>query len=253
MTRARRRSVAKGLAILVGAAALFSACGTSDDSEPTSTSTSIIGSVGTGDDAESGDEPAELRTEVELQPDVTYQTGPEFNDDLAIRLTSPVAANSYIEQGLFGLSLDPDGNEPLLTAVMLENAGVYRPNSVDGQQLLTNDDLLAVTEPAPDDVLSWFTARPYVQAGPATETELGGYPARSVTYTIGDVEGSLPCTPEPVGCMWSVVLGDTSVVHLVGDTGTLYQVDVDGAPVLVDVSDRDGAEEIATAMDFIIL
>ena len=48
--------------------------------------------------------------------------------------------------------------------------------------------------------------------------------------------------------MWLPV--DLAITYLPGDTGILYEVDVEGTRVLVDVTNRDGATELADTISF---
>ena len=171
--------------------------------------------------------------------------------DVTITLTSPVTATSYLRRGWLGLSSDAFGFDSLVTVVLVDSgATFFGQSSFDGSQLITAEDINAVVEPMPADFLAWFTARPYVDASATSDLEFGGHPARSLDYAIVEVDGAVPCGPEPVGCVWSVNVGDTAVVHLVGDRGTMLEVDVDGRRLIVDVADRDGAAEIAASVRF---
>lgn len=224
------------------------AVGTPPPSSVTSTSAAIVGSV--KGDSTSNALPL-LRTEVQLVPGTRYQVGPELQSDIRITLSSTMAATSYVERGFLGVAADQMGEEPLITLIVVKaGAKAIRPLSVDATMQISPEDMSKLVEPIPADFLSWFTARAYVKAGAIGRSDLGGHPARRVEYSIVDVPGSLPCGNRSVGCLWSVNMGDTSLVHVPGDVGYLYEVDVDGERLLVDVTKRNGAADLAASMRF---
>ncbi|MCU1391120.1 MAG: hypothetical protein JWL72_4458 [Ilumatobacteraceae bacterium] len=118
----------------------------------------------------------------------------------------------------------------------------------------TNLDLSEYADlpPAPADALAWFAALPGVTAASTVTTTLAGQPAKAITYTVAAFDDEAQCstaTTEPCLPAFFTAAG-LKTFYLAGDAGTMYQVSVDGHPVLVDVSTLDGAAALAQSLTF---
>lgn len=74
-----------------------------------------------------------------------------------------------------------------------------------------------------------------------------------MSYEVGAVPGAFPCaSPDPRPCLaWMYLRVGLLITNFEGDVGTLYEVDVDGARLLVDVIEAEGASELAESVQFV--
>ena len=155
--------------------------------------------------------------------------------------------------GYFGVTLDRLGTELLVGVTDLQQARVFLDPASDLGALDGTAALDDATAPAPDDFLAYFASLPGVVATPVVDDEIAGLPARSLTYTVGQVEGSEPCFGvDRGGCLLATYLPIGVVTtYWEGDSGTMYVVALDDRSIAVDVSDRDGASELAASLRII--
>lgn len=123
------------------------------------------------------------------------------------------------------------------------------------------DKMMEVTQPMPQDPLAWAAALPGIQVSAITETTFGGQPARTLTYQFTDIPGTYPC---PFSTSDKCVTGlfvpgngstgvflpgdNTTVLWLADDSGTLYELKLGDRTYLIDVSNVDGAAELAASI-----
>lgn len=155
--------------------------------------------------------------------------------------------------GYFGVTLDRLGTELLVGVTDLTQARVFLDPAGDLGALDGPPALDGATTPAPQDFLAYFASLPGVVAGPVEDSELAGLPARSMTYTTGDVVGAQPCFGvDRGGCLLATYLPIGVVTtYWAGDSGTIYVLELDDRSIVVDVSDRAGASELATSLRII--
>lgn len=76
-----------------------------------------------------------------------------------------------------------------------------------------------------------------------------GFPARAVSYEIGDVAGAKPCFPgNNAACLTWFATDTTLIIWPVGYRGTLFEIDVAGDPLLLNVRDRPNAAATAAGL-----
>jgi hypothetical protein len=152
--------------------------------------------------------------------------------------------------GFFGSSTDALGTEVLVGITDLSGARTFPDPSIDVSVDPGSDALDAATVPAPDDFLAYFAALPYVTVGAVETTVFGGFPARSMTYVVDTVETGSPCFGSDRGaCLLSLYLPPRVLANYwAGDSGTFYEVTIDGGTFLVEVTDREGAAETAAGI-----
>ncbi|MGI9051652.1 MAG: hypothetical protein ACR2HQ_03220 [Ilumatobacteraceae bacterium] len=154
--------------------------------------------------------------------------------------------------GLVGVALDEEGFAPLITIAALDRAVAVKDPVVDFSNLVISDESADTVEDVPVDYLAWFAERPGITAGPVTEARFGGLAARSMSYEVGAVPGAFPCAPDLPPCLaWLYFRVGILITNYEGDVGTLYELDVDGRRVLVDVADEDGAAQLADSVELI--
>ncbi len=206
---------------------------------------------------ESGAEPTLAPSDAEELPDGPLSAGTRYvipgrastiTTSVEIEFTPPIdGLVAFAVPGFVGVSRDPAGLQPGLQIVALDRAEAIIDPAVD----FANVSLPApeLVDDVPEDFLAWFGARPGITAGPITEVEFGGVPARQMTYQAGPVPGGFPCGPDvskTCGAhLW--VPSGVAVVTLEGDAGTLYEV-VGGARVLIDIPEGVGSAELASSM-----
>ena len=87
---------------------------------------------------------------------------------------------------------------------------------------------------------------PGITVGPVVETTVDGRPARSMTYEFGPTANGLPCdATSTAGCLaalWNP--NGVIMVYAGGETGTVYELMVDGSRALIDVTTRPGAQDM---------
>ena len=168
----------------------------------------------------------------------------------------PLVTSFVTPEGSFGdapgalisLSLDPAGMQMLMAVFYLEQARTFTdPDPVVDE----GTDFLAVTEEAGDDYLAHFATLPSFEVGPVQDATVAGRPARSLKYKMTAPSGNTAgCGGPPTTTCVAVTYFSSgrTFVYLSGDSGTLYQVEVDGHQVVVDVSDRPGASDVLASL-----
>ena len=197
-------------------------------------------------------EPELLDPMKKLRPGVTYRT-----DTAAIGVPIELVANDGARwavnlPGYFGVSTQASGDELMVGVTDLATARLFTDPLADLNSMFPdNAKLFAATVEMPDDYLAAFAALPGVTAGPVTASTFAGLPSRSMTYSVADPGGGSACysTKPDQRCLLTLFQASgLSVVYLPGDSGTFHEVELDGRPVLFEVSDRAGAAELAATM-----
>ncbi len=228
----------------------------STDSEP-----EIIGSVTIAtvtipadDSDDSFVEPAaeQLRDGVPMNKGTLYAIiDPTSGTGISI-VSSVDVAYPFLLSNSASFSLDPTGIEGLVGVSSLDHLRTFIDPTVDIMQI-PPEDLQSVTEPAAADFLAWISGLPGVTVGPVEETTVDGWPSRSMTYAFGPSHNGLPCDDTSLaGCvvtLWNPA-GSVSF-YAPNDTGTLYDVVVDGSRALIDVTSRPGAQEMFESLHFL--
>ena len=113
---------------------------------------------------------------------------------------------------------------------------------LDGGSFAFQEQWKTSSSPLEGSYLDTFATLPGVTVGETTDSELAGIPARSMTYSFGDVEGGFECADTGKRCIWAYWIEDASLAWFYnpGDSGTLYELDVAGQTVVVEVIDREG-------------
>ncbi len=191
-----------------------------------------------------------LHADTPLSEGVRYAV-PEFSEELSLQLASPVdgiIARSHT--GFFGVYNDADALDVIVEIIELEHAEVFVEQTFDINNLPNGDFSPAMFAPVPAEVLDWFATRPGVSASELENTNLFGFPAQSLTYTIGEVDGGTPCFPDnEAACLGWFATSSVIVVWLPGYSGTLYEVEVPGHELLVNVRDRPNAHEVLAELE----
>jgi len=151
------------------------------------------------------------------------------------------------------LSLDEAGSQGLISIYSLDRLRTFIDPTTDVMSIPPGG-AEAVTEPVATDYLAWVGALPGVTVGPVEETTVDGWPARSMTYEFGPSLNGLPCDDTSLaGCLFTLWNPAGSVSYYPpSDTGTLYEVVVDGSRALIDVSFRPGAQEMFETLNFLL-
>ena len=161
-------------------------------------------------------------------------------------------AYPFLAQGYASMTADEAGMEGLVTIVALSGVRTFLQPVVDVVQIPA-DGLEALTEPVAADYLAWFSAMPGVTVGPVVETTVDGRPARSMTYQFGPTANGSACdATSTAGCLaalWNP--NGVIMVYAGGETGTLYELVVDGRLALIDVTIRPGAQEMFESVRFL--
>jgi len=186
-----------------------------------------------------------------LDPGATYRLGGSFgSDDITFTFLAPDAeVHSYVVPGLVFMSADELGAVSLLSVLNLAGARTYTVPSPDASQIVTPDDLLALSAPLPGDPFEWLASQGFVTLTPVEETTFAGYPARVADYEFLEIGDGFPCSPvDPRPCIWTFGSFDTAITHYPGERGRFIEVDVDGDRYLIDVREQPGASEIASSL-----
>ncbi len=180
-----------------------------------------------------------LFSEIPLDEGIIYAVDSEFSDAFALEMTAPSdGVATYVEPGFFAIYNDVDRADVIVEVFDLRSTDIFN-DSVLKLDMEFTDEMFS---DAPDDVLGWFARRPGVAASPVVESTVLGRPARSLTYSIGTVEGAEPCLPDNDGdCLGWFAIGTIIVIWPTGYSGTLYETTVAGVPLLVHVRDRTNA------------
>lgn len=201
-------------------------------------------------------EPAaeELRDGVPTEAGTTYaiinpSTGGGFSF-----VSSVDGAFPFLAINVAALSLDEAGSQGLFSVSALDNLRTFLDPSVDFMSIPV-DGFEAVTEPVASDYLAWVAALPGATVGPIEETTVDGWPARSMTYEFGPSPNGLACDDTSLaGCIFTLSnpAGGSASYYLPNDTGTLYEVVVDGSRVLIELSIRPGVQEMFETVHFLL-
>jgi hypothetical protein len=150
---------------------------------------------------------------------------------------------------LFSHSLDEAGNEPLVSSFYLEQARTF--TQVD-PPVDERTNFIAVTEPAKGDYLAYISSNPAFTVGPIQDTTVDGRPARSMHFEMSAAEGSTTTCGRPgITCVAvTYFTSGITVIYAPGESGTLYQFDVDGHTVVVDVADRPQAPAVLASLHY---
>jgi len=196
-----------------------------------------------------------LQDDTPLSEGVRYEV-PNFADELWLQLTSPVEGIvGRSHPGFLGVYSDDPDDEPdsiLVEILELQHAEVFVEQTFDINNLPNGNFSDEMFAPVPAGVLDWFATRPGVSASDVQNTNLFGFPARSLTYTIGEVEGGTPCFPDNEAmCLGWFATSSVVVLWLPGHTGTLYEVKVPDHELLVNVQDRPNADEVLAGIEIV--
>ena len=205
--------------------------------------------------ADSTAEPAaeEFRDGVPTEKGKTYAIiDPSSGTGFSL-LSSVDGAYPFLVINTAALSLDEAGTQGLISIYSLDRLRTFIDPFVD-LMAIPPGGTQAVTETVATDYLAWVGALPGVTVGSVKETSVDGWPARSITYEVGPSPNGLPCDDTSLaGCLFTLwnPAGSTSF-YVPNDTGTLYEVVVDGSRALVDVSFRPGAQEMFESLKFLL-
>jgi len=232
------------------------------DTETTATTSSepeIIDSVTVETVAIAADgsivEPAaeELRDGVPTEKGKTYAIiDPSSGTGFSL-VSSVDGAYPFLVINVAALALDEAGSQGLIGIYSLDRLRTFIDPFVD-LMAIPPDGTEAVTESVVSDYLGWVGALPGVTVGPVEETTVDGWPARSMKYEFTPGPSGLACDETSLaGCIFTLwnPAGSASY-YLPDDTGTLYEVVVDGSRALVDVSFRPGAQEMFESVRFLL-
>ncbi|MDP2290497.1 MAG: hypothetical protein Q8M22_04870 [Actinomycetota bacterium] len=167
-------------------------------------------------------------------------------------VSSVDGAYPFLAPAYASLTVDEAGMEGLITIVGLDGTRTFIEPIVDVVQIPA-DGFQPLTEPVPADYLAWFAEMPGVTVGPVVETIVDGRPARSMTYSTGPTPNGLPCDANSVaGCLAALWNPNGAIMVYPGnETGTLYELVVDGRRALLDVTIRKGAQEMFESLRFL--
>jgi len=232
------------------------------DTETTATTTNepeIIDSVTVETVAIAADDSIVRPAAEELRDGVPTEMGKTYaiidpSSGTGFSLVSSVdGAYPFLAINVAALSLDEAGSQGLIGIYSLDRLRTFIDPFVD-IMAIPPDGTEAVTEPVATDYLAWVGALPGVTVGPVEETTVDGWPARSMTYEFTPGPSGLACDETSLaGCIFTLwnPAGSASY-YLPDDTGTLFEVVVDGSRALVDVSFRPGAQEMFESLRFLL-
>ncbi len=231
----------------------------SEVTEPTTSGPAIIGSVTADtvplptDDSGVGQAAEELRDGVPTEKGTTYAIIDPTSGTGFSFVSSVDGAYPFLVVNVASLSLDPEGNESLLGMYSLDQLRTFLDPTIDLMSV-PESEIETITEPSPPDYLAWVAALPGVTVGPVEEATVDGWPARSMTYEFGPSHNGQPCDATSLsGCLFALWNPAGSVTYYIpNDTGTMYEVMVDGHRALVDVSFRPGAQQTFETLHFLL-
>ena len=212
----------------------------------------IAGAVTVPSIASDSETPAELiRMGVPTTAGTTYALDGLAGPALDVTITDPSGGRfGYVFTGTAGIGLAADLSAQLVDIFSLSATSVHTDALVDFADITGPSAMSGLFERSPTDFLSWMSTRPGVTPGPIADTTFAGWPATTMTYDVGEVEGALPCYPDGRGCLASVTDAHLSgaYVDFEGTTVTLYQVKIAGLTIVVVVSELPGAAELAATI-----
>lgn len=190
-----------------------------------------------------------VRNGARIDPGHRYTTGKLIGEAVDLSFLAPAGgAFAAVGDGYLGIAADANGRQVLVQAAEMDLTTVLINPSQDLDALIGPDD----ATPAPADVLGWFASRPGVTAGVVENTQLGGLAARKMAYSVGTFEGQTPCTAQDdrlcLAALYNPV--GAALYYSVGDSGTMYELVVEGRHLLVDVADRGEAAPLAASIKF---
>lgn len=153
---------------------------------------------------------------------------------------------AYSASGFLAVTADKNGAQPLLVIIDLATAHVFRDPHADFSTFDTKDDVLAATNPVPDDFLGYLAQLPGLTAGAVATTQFLGVPARAMTYKVTSTKGGFPCAVgRTQACLLALfVTSGPTIGYFEGDSGTYYELQVDGRRLVAQVTDRPGAADL---------
>jgi len=183
-----------------------------------------------------------------LQGGVTYRVPRSAVLGRYVQFTNTVeGATSLAGPGGFVVASDAELFEVLLSVVDLSSVRFFTDLLADAHAIPDDAGLTQATTEPPEDFFAYFAALPGVVAGPLTDAEIAGRPAKAMTWRFDEFEGGFPCGPAPA-CVNVGWIGVFISSYWAGNSGTTYLVDLDGQQVLVEVRDVPGAQEAADSL-----
>ncbi len=262
--------------IVVIAAVAVSSCGsgTTVSSQPpvssAATSVAVVGAVTAGpttsgppvtepqkattdsappDDTTAVEAPVPVRNGARITLGHRFTTDKLLGDAADFTFLAPASgAWAALGDGYLALTADQTGKSPLIQAAEMDLTRILTNPSQNLDGLIGPDD----SQPAPADVLGWFASRPGVTAGAIADGPLGGLPARSMTYSVGPFDGQTSCTAQDARPCLATLYNPigAALYYSVGDSGTMYELVVEGRHLLVDVADQPEAATLAASIQF---
>ena len=159
---------------------------------------------------------------------------------------------AFVTPGFFGVTADANGAQPLVGFMDLANSRVFRDPHVDFSTFANASDVVAATDPVPDDFLAFVGKLPGMTAGAVTTTTFLGVPATSMTYKVDSADGGFQCGKDdtsPCLLVLFVTTGPTIALHK-GDTGTFYDLQISGRRLVVEVTDHAGTADLLKTFTF---
>ena len=219
---------------------------------PTADTLDITGVVTTPSIDAGSTTPGEvIRLGVPTTAGTTYLLAGLAGPAVDITITDPVGDRfGYVLTGMAGIGLAEDMSAQLVDIFSLSATSVHKDALIDLSNITGGASRSGLFERSPTDFLTWMSTRPGVTAGPIIDSTFAGWPARTMTYDVGEVDGAVPCYPDSRGCLSSVTDAHLSAgyVDFEGTTVTLHQIEVAGLSIVVVVSERPGAADLANTI-----
>ena len=254
--------------VLIACAIAVASCG-SDDTPGDATSAPTIAVEPVTDtsvavDASTGDEQSvPLPFMVGLQGGVTYDLAENVLDDSLSFTNQTDGTYAFQEDGAFLLAADSHLEQPLVTVFDASEVRVPADPLFDLSTIGPDASVLdrePLTLPAPSDAMfGYFATLPGVTTGSVEDATMAGLPAKAMTYSFADPGGGAPCFDSPRGpCIFLAIMpgatpgSDERLLfnYWAEDSGTVYTFEHGGHQIFVDVSDRDGAADVAATLSF---
>jgi hypothetical protein len=216
--------------------------------------------VSCGSDDTSGDA-VPLPFMVELQGGVPYTLAQNVLDDSLSFTNQTDGTYAFQDDGSFVLAADSHLAEPLVTLFDASEARMPADPLFDLSTIGPDPSALdrePLTLPAPADAMFDYVARlPGVTTGLIEDATIAGLPAKAMTYSFADPGGGAPCFDSPRGpCIFLAIMPGATpgsnerllFNYWAEDSGTVYTFEHGGHQIFVDVSDRDGAADVAATL-----
>ena len=115
-----------------------------------------------------------------------------------------------------------------------------------------DDELGETTTEAPADLVAWVAQRPFLDAGPIEDVELGGLHGRGFGYTVGKLsDAARACGAAAAQPCGATVWASGVAYHVSpGERGRIMQLDAGGQPLLVMVTEGPAAADLLTTLRF---